>query len=90
VTDAEKIARYDRIAEIVNDQMALESHRRAGKAKEEAIELIRAEAYEDIVDVVVELNGLLMLEATPKRRGKPVGIVRRSAPKKAGKGQARS
>jgi hypothetical protein len=52
MTDAEKIADYDRIVEIVRDQIALEKHMRR-KNNGAGIEFIRADAYGHILDVLV-------------------------------------
>ena len=52
MTDAEKIADYDRIVEIVRDQIALEKHESKYNAGAD-IQFIRADAYGHILDVLV-------------------------------------
>lgn len=53
MTDAEKLADYERVVQIIKDQVALEKHMRGRKAKHEAIQFIRADAYEHIVHRVI-------------------------------------
>jgi hypothetical protein len=61
MTEAEKIVAFDRVAQIIDDQMALEKHMLRRKSNYASIEFIRADAYDHIVDVVVGANALLQL-----------------------------
>jgi hypothetical protein len=61
MTDADKIVAFDRVAQIIDDQMALEKHMLRRKSSYSAIEFIRADAYHHIVNVAVGLNALLLL-----------------------------
>lgn len=61
MTDAEKIAHYDRVAEIVANQITLEKHLRRESRSLSNIEFSRSEAYRQIVDVVVAVDTLLLL-----------------------------
>ncbi len=53
MTDAEKIAEYDRIVEIVRDQMTLEEHMRRRNVASDGIQFIRADAFGHILKVLV-------------------------------------
>jgi hypothetical protein len=50
MTDAEKLADYERMVQIIHDALVLEAHyARQGKSWEE-IEFLRSDAYKNIVD----------------------------------------
>jgi hypothetical protein len=52
MTDAQKIADYDRIVEIIDDQIALEKHQVKNNMRPEGIQFSRADAYRHIVVAV--------------------------------------
>jgi hypothetical protein len=52
MTDAQKLADYDRIVEIIDDQMALEKHQIKRNVSSEGIQFSRADAYRHIVVAV--------------------------------------
>lgn len=52
MSDAKKLADYDRIVQIVREEIALEKHMRERNVGPDGIEFIRADAYEHIVDLV--------------------------------------
>ena len=49
MTGAQKIADYDRIVEIIDDQMALEKHQVQRNVRFDGIQFSRADAYRHIV-----------------------------------------
>jgi len=53
MTDAEKITEYDRIVQIVRDQIALEKHMRERNSASDGIQFFRADAYGHILDVLI-------------------------------------
>ena len=53
MTDEEKLAGYDRVKAIIEDEIALEKHFLKKKAKWSAIAGVRADAYKRIVEAVV-------------------------------------
>jgi hypothetical protein len=62
MNDAEKLADYERIVQIIHSALALEQHfARQGKDWD-AIEFLRADAYKNIVDRVLGSDALLQLE----------------------------
>lgn len=58
MTDAEKLADYERVVEIIRDQMSLEKFYHKKNADWSTIEFIRADAYKNIVDVVIGVHTL--------------------------------
>jgi|CZKL01.1.fsa_nt_gi hypothetical protein len=52
MTDAEKIAKYDRIVEIINDAIALEKYHRETGAHPSAIPQTRTHAYQKIFELI--------------------------------------
>lgn len=52
MTDPEKIGDYDRIVEIVRDQIELEKHVRKNNTGDD-VQFLRADAYRHILDVLV-------------------------------------
>jgi hypothetical protein len=49
MTDAQKIADYDRIVEIIDDQMALEKHQIKQDVNFDGMQFSRADAFRQIV-----------------------------------------
>jgi len=58
MTDAEKLATYERVLEIIRDQMSLEKFYVQEKRDWGAIEFIRADAYKRITDAVIGHHSL--------------------------------
>jgi hypothetical protein len=52
MTDAEKLAEYDRLVELLNERIALEQHVCNTKNDFDAIQFVRAEAYRDVVELI--------------------------------------
>jgi hypothetical protein len=57
MTDAEKLADYDRLIELLNDRIALEKTFRRKKYRD-AVQSVRAEAYRDIVVLILGAGAL--------------------------------
>ena len=58
MTDAEKLADYERVIEIIKDEMSLEEFYVKEKKSWGTIEFIRADAYKNIVDVMIGIHKL--------------------------------
>jgi hypothetical protein len=56
VTDAEKLAVYERVLEIVQDQLALEKYFLSEKKSNDVIQSTQVNAYSEIVKTVVEVD----------------------------------
>ncbi len=67
VTDAEKLADYEIVMQIINDALALEKHFAKEGRPFETIEFLRADAYKSIVDRVFGPDTLHQLEVERNR-----------------------
>jgi hypothetical protein len=75
MTDADKILKYDRVVQFIEDQMALETHLRlTGRDRDEVL-FTHQDAYEHIVDVVKGLGKLRSLNSIhcDRQAPNPVG-----------------
>jgi hypothetical protein len=62
MADPEKLARYERVLEIIRDALALEKYYAQEGKDWEAIEFLRCDAYKNIVDAVFGPDVLHELE----------------------------
>jgi hypothetical protein len=69
MTDAEKLADYARIVEIIEDRIALERHFIRSKSGWDAIESMRADAYSEIVDAIFGLGTLRKIQKEEEAAG---------------------
>lgn len=69
--DAKKLARYDRVVEIIRDHMALESHKLGRSASFDEILFAREDAYRDVVDVVIGADALLLIKPEKRPETRP-------------------
>lgn len=58
MTDAEKIAEYDRLVELLKDRIALEKHYRKRKASYKTIQDVRVDAYLAVVHLIIGVGAL--------------------------------
>ena len=58
MTDAEKVAEYDRLVEILKDRIALEKNYRKNNAGFDAIQFVRADAYAAVVKLIMGMKAL--------------------------------
>ena len=58
MTDAEKIAEYDRLVELLKDRIALEKHYRERKASFKTIQDVRVDAYLAVVHLIMGVDAL--------------------------------
>ncbi|MGA7342457.1 MAG: hypothetical protein WBE72_13255 [Terracidiphilus sp.] len=58
MTDAEKIADYDRLVELLEDRIALEKNYRKKNAPFATIEFVRADAYVAVVKLILGIGVL--------------------------------
>lgn len=59
MTDAEKLSDYQRIVEIIEEQLALQRHLRQKRANFEQVQFSQVDAYSHIVDIVAGRSALL-------------------------------
>jgi hypothetical protein len=62
MTDQEKIAVYDAIADLIRDRIAIEENSHDNGMAYAGIETIRLNAYSDIVDLIIGHGTLIRLE----------------------------
>lgn len=58
MTDAEKLADYDKLVELLKDRIALEKHHRRNRAGSQTIQELRADAYEAVIIRVLGAQSL--------------------------------
>jgi hypothetical protein len=58
MTDAEKIAEYDRLVELLEDRVALEMNYHKKNASFDAIQFVRADAYVAVVNLILGVDAL--------------------------------
>ena len=58
MSDADKLAAYERVVEIIEDALSLERHYRRKRKSFETIEFVRADAYKNIVDRVMGYHAI--------------------------------
>ena len=71
MSEAEKLEKYARIVEIIEDRIALERHFIRVKRGSDAIQFMRADAYSNIVDAVFAPGTLLRIEIEEEGVKKP-------------------
>jgi hypothetical protein len=62
MTDQEKIAAYDAIADLIRDRIAIEENSHDNGMAYAGIETVRLNAYSDIVDLIIGHGTLISLE----------------------------
>jgi hypothetical protein len=84
-TAAEKLACYERVAEILEDRLALENHFKSTQAPFDDILLVHHDAYREIVRAVFGDEALFFCEIPISRRSrsprKPAARARTSKPR---------
>jgi hypothetical protein len=58
MTDAEKLAEYDRLVELLEDRIALEKHFRKKRASLQTIQDVRVDAYLEVVKLIIGVDVL--------------------------------
>jgi hypothetical protein len=58
MTDAEKLAEYDQLVELLTDRVALEKHYRKNNAGFDTIQFVRADAYAAVVKLIIGIDAL--------------------------------
>jgi hypothetical protein len=58
MTDAEKLAEYDRLVELLEDRIKLEKHFRRKRASIQTINAVRVEAYLEVVKLIIGVDVL--------------------------------
>jgi hypothetical protein len=58
MTDAEKLADYDRLVELLQDRINLEKHYRERKASSQTIQSVRIDAYLEVVKLIIGVDVL--------------------------------
>jgi hypothetical protein len=79
MTDAEKLACYERVAEIIEDRLALERHIKDEGDPYNEIRFVRADAYRDIVRAVFGPEADFFCEIPESRRSRPQRPARKSS-----------
>lgn len=64
MTDAEKIAAYDKLTELLEDRLALEAYFHSTSATDAAIDSVRLSAYSDLVNLIYGRGALRQLAAS--------------------------
>jgi len=58
MTDAQKLAEYDRLVELLEDRIKLENHYREKRASFQTIDAVRIDAYLEVVKLIIGVDVL--------------------------------